>query len=139
MKGVNKATIIGSLGSDPEIRYTTNGSAVCNIRVATNESWTDKQSGEKQERTEWHSIVFFGKLAEIAEKYLKKGSAVYVEGSLRTRKWLDKGGVDRYTTEIVGSEMQMLGGGERRGTENARPERQAEGEFVDDDLDSIPF
>ena len=117
-RGVNKAIIVGNLGRDPEVRYTANGSAVANITVATSESWKDKQSGERQEKTEWHRVVFFGRLAEIAEEYLKKGSQVYIEGSIRTQKWQDKeSGQDRYTTEIVARDMQMLGsrGGEASG------------------------
>jgi len=117
-RGINKAIIVGNLGRDPEVRYTANGSAVANITVATSESWKDKQSGERQERTEWHRVVFFGRLAEIAEEYLKKGSQVYIEGSIRTQKWQDKeSGQDRYTTEIVARDMQMLGsrGGEASG------------------------
>ncbi len=109
-RGVNKVILVGNLGRDPELRYLPSGSAVVNVTVATSESWKDKQSGERQERTEWHNVVFFGRLAEIAGEYLKKGSQVYVEGSLRTRKWQDKEGRDRYTTEIVVSDMQMLGG-----------------------------
>jgi len=107
-RGVNKAIIVGNLGGDPETRYTQSNSAVTNISVATSESWKDKQTGEKKERAEWHRIVFFGKLAEIAGEYLRKGSKVYVEGSIRTRKWQDQSGQDRYTTEIVGDQMQML-------------------------------
>ena len=117
-RGVNKAIIVGNLGRDPEVRYTANGSAVANVTVATSESWKDKQSGERQERTEWHRVVFFGRLAEIVEEYLKKGSQVYIEGSIRTQKWQDKeSGQDRYTTEIVARDMQMLGsrGGEASG------------------------
>jgi single-strand DNA-binding protein len=117
-RGINKAIIVGNLGRDPEVRYTANGSAVANVTVATSESWKDKQSGERQERTEWHRVVFFGRLAEIVEEYLKKGSQVYVEGSIRTQKWQDKEtGQDRYTTEIVARDMQMLGsrGGEASG------------------------
>lgn len=109
-RGVNKVTLIGNLGADPEIRYTNGGSAVANIRLATAESWRDKESGEQQERTEWHRIVFFARLAEIVSEYLKKGSQVYIEGRLQTRKWQDRDGNDRYTTEIVANEMQMLGG-----------------------------
>jgi single-strand DNA-binding protein len=108
-RGVNKVIIVGNCGKDPETRYMPSGGAVTNITVATSEQWTDKQSGQKQERTEWHNIVFFNRLAEIAGEYLRKGSQIYVEGSLRTRKWQDKSGNDRYTTEIVGNEMQMLG------------------------------
>jgi single-strand DNA-binding protein len=108
-RGVNKVIIVGNLGKDPETRYMPSGSAVTNLRVATTESWKDKQSGEQQERTEWHAVAMFGRLAEIAAEYLRKGSQVYIEGKLRTRKWQDKEGKDRYTTEIVADEMQMLG------------------------------
>lgn len=108
-RGVNKVILIGNLGRDPEVRYSPNGSAVANVTLATSESWKDKNSGEKQEKTEWHRVVFFGRLAEIAGEYLKKGSQIYVEGRLQTRKWQDKDGHDRYTTEIVANEMQMLG------------------------------
>ncbi len=108
-RGINKAIIVGNLGRDPEVRYTANGNAIANITVATTESWKDKQSGERQEKTEWHRVVFFGRLAEIAGEYLKKGAQVYIEGRLQTRKWEDKSGQERYTTEIVASEMQMLG------------------------------
>lgn len=109
-RGVNKVILVGNLGQDPEIRYTGNQSAVANISVATTESWTDRQTGQKNERTEWHRVVMFGRLAEIAGEYLKKGSQVYLEGKLQTRKWQDQSGQDRYTTEIVANEMQMLGG-----------------------------
>ena len=109
MASVNKWIGIGNLGRDPETRYTASGEAICNITVATSETWKDKASGEKKEATEWHRISFFGKLAEIAGQYLKKGSQVYVEGSIRTRKWTDKEGQERYTTEIRGDEMKMLG------------------------------
>ncbi|MGE0859147.1 MAG: single-stranded DNA-binding protein [Gammaproteobacteria bacterium] len=109
-RGLNKVMLIGNLGADPEVRYTAGGSAVANIRLATAEAWRDRDSGEQQERTEWHRVVFFGKLAEIVEQYVKKGSQLYVEGRLQTRKWQDKDGNERYTTEIVASEMQMLGG-----------------------------
>lgn len=109
MASVNKALIIGNLGRDPETRYMPNGDAVTNIAVATTESWKDKNSGEKKEVTEWHRITFYRKLAEIAGQYLKKGSQVYVEGRLQTRKWTDKDGVERYTTEIIADTMQMLG------------------------------
>jgi len=108
-RGVNKVILIGHLGADPEVRYMPNGGAVANVTVATTESWKDKSSGEQQEKTEWHRVVFFARLAEIVGEYLKKGSQLYVEGRLQTRKWQDKSGVDRYTTEIVASEMQMLG------------------------------
>jgi single-strand DNA-binding protein len=109
-RGVNKVILVGNLGRDPEVRYMPSGNAVANVTLATTESWKDKQTGEKQERTEWHNVVFYSRLAEIAGEYLKKGSQVYVEGSLRTRKWQDKSGNDRYTTEIIASDMQMLGG-----------------------------
>ncbi|MEI7612853.1 MAG: single-stranded DNA-binding protein [Betaproteobacteria bacterium] len=110
MASVNKVILVGNLGADPETRYMPNGDAVANIRLATTESWKDKASGEKKEITEWHRVVFYRKLAEIAGQYLKKGSAVYVEGRIRTRKWQDKEGQERYTTEIEANEMQMLGG-----------------------------
>jgi single-strand DNA-binding protein len=109
-RGVNKVILVGNLGKDPEVRYMPNGNAVANITLATTESWKDKQSGEQQEKTEWHRIVMFRRLGEIAGEYLKKGSQVYIEGKLQTRKWQDNSGNDRYTTEIVASEMQMLGG-----------------------------
>ncbi len=108
-RGVNKVIIVGNLGKDPETRYMPSGSAVTNLRIATTEAWKDKQTGEAQERTEWHAVAMFGRLAEIAAEYLRKGSQVYIEGKLRTRKWQDKEGKDRYTTEIVADEMQMLG------------------------------
>ncbi len=107
-RGVNKVILIGNLGNDPEIRYTPSGSAVANLSLATSETWRDKQSGELQDRTEWHRLVFFNRLAEIVGEYLRKGSKVYVEGTLRTRKWQDKSGMDRFTTEIIASEMHML-------------------------------
>jgi len=107
-RGINKVILVGNLGADPEIRYMPNGEAVANIRVATSETWKDQQTGQQQERTEWHSVVFYRKLAEIVGQYLKKGGKVYVEGSLRTRKWQDKNGMERYTTEIIGNDMQML-------------------------------
>ncbi len=123
-RGVNKVILVGNLGNDPEIRYSQGGAAITNISIATSEAWKDKQTGQPQERTEWHRVVFFNRLAEIAGEYLRKGSKVYVEGSLRTRKWQDKEGVDRYSTEIVGNEMQMLdtrgagqGGGSQSGGE----------------------
>ncbi len=145
MASVNKVILVGNLGRDPDTRYTSGGEAVTNISVATTDKWTDK-AGEKQERTEWHKIAFFGKLAEIAGEYLKKGSQVYIEGRLQTRKWQDKDGADRYTTEIVSDRMQMLGSKPRDGdTEQREPERAApEGsgtrksnvDYLDDD---IPF
>lgn len=112
-RGVNKVILVGNLGQDPEVRYMPNGGAVANITLATSESWRDKQTGENKEITEWHRVVLFGKLAEVAGEYLRKGSQVYIEGQLRTRKWQDQGGQDRYTTEVVvnvGGTMQMLGG-----------------------------
>jgi single-strand DNA-binding protein len=153
MASVNKVIIVGNLGADPETRYMPNGDAVTNIRVATTDRWKDKQSGEMKEATEWHRVAFFGKLATIAGEYLKKGSQVYVEGSLRTRKWQDKDGQDRYSTEIRADVMQMLGrregGGEPR-AEHAMESKAAEprgaapaqkkpaGKF-DDLEDDIPF
>ena len=107
-RGVNKVILIGNLGKDPEVRYMPSGGAVANVTLATSEQWKDQQTGENQERTEWHNVVFYGRLGEIAGEYLKKGSKVYVEGSIRTRKWQDKNGQDRYTTEIIAREMQML-------------------------------
>src|SRR5919108_1606598 len=108
-RGINKVILVGNLGADPDTRYMPSGKAVTNIRIATSESWKDKQTGDQQERTEWHSIVMYDRLGEIAAEYLRKGSQVYIEGKLRTRKWQDKEGKDRYTTEIVADEMQMLG------------------------------
>lgn len=150
-RGINKVILVGNLGADPETRYMPSGKPVTNIRIATSEGWTDKQTGDKQERTEWHAVVLFEKLAEISAEYLRKGSQVYIEGSLRTRKWQDKEGKDRYTTEIVAREMQMLGGrggggegGERRAptssssaspSSSSAPPPAETGEFDDD----IPF
>ncbi len=154
-RGVNKAIIVGTLGQDPEIRYTANGGAVANISVATNESWRDKATGEAQERTEWHRIVMFGKLAEIAQQYLKKGSQAYFEGRIQTSKWQDKEGKDRYSTEIVANEMQMLGGragggggapmdsGGQSQSQSQPPSRPAPAAAdtapMDDGFDDIPF
>lgn len=118
-RGINKVILVGNLGADPEVRYTAGGTAIASLSVATSEQWTDKQSGQKQERTEWHRVKLFGRLAEIAGEYLKKGRQVYVEGSLRTDKYTDKQGVERYSTDIIASELQMLGGmggGEGGGT-----------------------
>lgn len=129
-RGVNKVIIVGNLGQDPEVRYMPSGGAVANITVATSESWNDKGTGEKKEQTEWHRIVLFGKLAEIAGEYLKKGSQVYIEGKLQTRKWTDKDGVDRYTTEVVvsmGGTMQMLGGKNAPASQTAWGEPQQPG------------
>jgi single-strand DNA-binding protein len=109
-RGINKVILIGNLGADPETRAMPSGVTVCNLRIATSESWKDRQSGEQQERTEWHRVALFGRLGEVAGEYLKKGSQVFIEGSLRTRKWQDKQGTERYTTEIIASDMQMLGG-----------------------------
>ncbi|HEX5306228.1 MAG TPA: single-stranded DNA-binding protein [Dyella sp.] len=114
-RGINKVILVGNLGADPEVRYTASGTAITSLSVATSESWTDKQSGEKQERTEWHRVKLFGRLAEIAGEYLKKGRQIYIEGSLRTDKYTDKQGVERYSTDIVANEMQMLGGGAEGG------------------------
>lgn len=145
---INKVIIIGNLGADPEVRQMQSGDAVTNIRVATTDTWKDKATGENQDRTEWHNIVFFRRLAEIAGEYLRKGSKVMVEGSLRTRKWQDKDGNDRYTTEIVASEMQMLGGpaaenGQNNPKANTKkaapaPAPVAAG-FDESEDDSIPF
>jgi single-strand DNA-binding protein len=115
MASVNKVIIVGNLGRDPEVRYTPNGSAVCNVSVATTRSWKNKESGDKAEETEWHRVVFYDRLAEIAGEYLKKGRSVYVEGRLKTRKWQDKDGAEKYTTEIIAEEMKMLGGREGMG------------------------
>jgi len=131
MASVNKVILVGNLGRDPEVRYTPNGSAVCNVTIATSRVRKNKESGDKSEDTEWHRVVFFDKLAEIAGEYLKKGRSVYVEGRLQTRKWTDKDGVEKYTTEIVASEMQMLGsregmgGGAAGGDEGGAYERSA--------------
>jgi len=126
MASVNKVILVGNLGRDPETRYTPGGDAITNIRVATTDRWKDKASGEMKEATEWHNVAFFGRLAEIAGEYLKKGSQVYVEGRLRTRKWQDKDGQDRYTTEIVAGEMQMLGSRSGMGEPSARDDGDAE-------------
>jgi single-strand DNA-binding protein len=161
-RGINKVILIGNLGADPETRAMPSGTSVANLRVATSESWRDKQTGEQQERTEWHRVALFGRLAEVAGEYLRKGSQVYIEGSLRTRKWQDKQGNERYSTEIIGNEMQMLGGrggggagapggaaegGARGGTAGAAPafaEESAGGSAAgggrgDDFDDDIPF
>jgi single-strand DNA-binding protein len=147
-RGVNKVILIGNLGSDPELRYTPSGSAVANVNLATTETWRDKVSGELQDRTEWHRIVFFNRLAEIVGEYLRKGSKVYVEGSLRTRKWQDKNGVERHTTEIIANEMHILdsrSGRTDKATDLTSPlhenqpitsEIATPAEFVEDD---IPF
>lgn len=156
-RGINKVILVGNLGADPETRYTAGGQAITTIRIATSESWMDKQTGQKQERTEWHRIKFFGKLAEIAGEYLKKGRQVYVEGSLRTDKYTDKDGVERFSTDVIANEMQMLGGGAggaggqddggyapapARSAPRAgagRPEPRREAPPPDDLEDDIPF
>jgi single-strand DNA-binding protein len=155
-RGVNKVILVGNLGKDPEVRHTPSGSAVANVTIATSEQWKDKQTGDKQERTEWHRVVFFGRLAEIVSEYVKKGQQIYIEGSLRTNKWQDQSGNDRYTTEIIASEMQMLGGkgegggGQQQqaqapqqqqqsgGGQQQAPAQQQAGQFEDFD-DDIPF
>ena len=135
-RGLNKVILIGNLGADPETRAMPSGMTVANLRVATSESWRDKQSGEQQERTEWHRVALFGRLGEVAAEYLRKGSQVYLEGQLRTRKWQDKQGTDRYTTEIIASEMLMLGGrssgaGAGAGAGAAAPEARDRPEIVE--------
>lgn len=141
-RGVNKVILIGRLGKDPEVRYMPSGGAVANVSIATSEKWKDKQSGEQKERTEWHNLVFYQRLAEIVGEYLKKGAEIYVEGKLQTRKWQDKSGNDRYTTEIICHEMQMLGG-RPTGDRNESRERTApvsdENRFDDGFDDDIPF
>ena len=142
-RGVNKVILVGNLGKDPETRYMPSGSAVTNLTLATSESWKDKQTGDQQERTEWHKIAMFGRLAEIAAEYLRKGSQIYVEGKLRTRKWQDKEGKDRYTTEIVADEMQMLGSkgggaGAGAGAPAAAGARERPAAAVNDSVDSGP-
>ncbi len=128
-RGINKVILVGNLGADPEHRTTTSGSSITSIRIATSEAWKDKQSGEMQERTEWHRVKFFGRLAEIAAEYLRKGSQVYIEGSLRTDKYTDKDGVERYTTDIIANEMQMLGGrGEGGGGGGGAPRERSGGQ-----------
>ena len=147
-RGLNKVMLIGHLGADPEIRYTANGGAVANLNLATSESWKDRESGERQERTEWHRVVLFTRLAEVAGEYLRKGSQVYIEGRLQTRKWQDRDGHDRYTTEIVANDMQMLGGRGGRDVPGDAPSHVGKEESaastaapgVADDLDDdVPF
>lgn len=147
-RGINKVILVGNLGNDPEHRVLPSGGGVTNISLATSESWKDKTSGEQKERTEWHRVVFFNRLSEIAAEYLRKGSKVYVEGTLRTRKWQDQSGQDRYTTEIVGAEMQMLdsrgatqdGGGYQSGPAASSPAPAAANpEPIDFPEDDIPF
>jgi single-strand DNA-binding protein len=155
MASVNKVILVGNLGADPETRYTPSGDAICSIRLATTDSYKDKNSGEKREVTEWHRVVFYRKLAEIAGQYLKKGSQVYIEGKIKTRKWQDKDGQDRYTTEIEATEMQMLGSRQSGGQSDhgghqpppSRPaggnasqqQRQPQRQAYDDLGDDIPF
>ena len=141
-RGVNKVIIVGNLGADPDTRYMPSGNAVTNVSVATSESWNDRDTGERQEKTEWHRVVFFGKLAEIAEQYLKKGSQVYVEGKLQTRKWEDKEVNERWTTEIVANQMEMLG--DRMSSGSSQPNNMdqstSKSNFSDDEFDDdIPF
>lgn len=145
-RGVNKVIIVGNLGNDPEVRYMPNGNAVANVSVATSDSWKDKNSGEQQEKTEWHRVVFFNRLAEIVEQYVKKGSKIYIEGRLQTRSW-DKDGVTQYTTEIVASEMQMLdsangGNGKNFSNQQSNPapqQKPAAPQNFDNFDDDIPF
>jgi single-strand DNA-binding protein len=163
-RGINKVILVGNLGNDPEVRYAANGSAIANISVATTDSWKDKNTGEQQDRTEWHRVVMFNRLGEIAGEYLKKGSQVYIEGRLQTRKWQDQSGQDKYSTEIVASEMQMLGGrgggemgggggyqapqqrqqapqqqGGQQGGQQASPQPAAQPQPSNDFDDDIPF
>ncbi|RME34791.1 MAG: single-stranded DNA-binding protein [Gammaproteobacteria bacterium] len=147
-RGLNKVMLIGNLGADPEVRYAANGNPIANVRIATTDSWKDKNSGETQERTEWHRVVFFGRLAEIVQQYLRKGSQIYVEGRLQTRKWTGQDGQERYTTEIVASDMQMLGGRSSGGSDYAPPSQQESspassgapaGGGYDEPDDDIPF
>ena len=142
-RGINKVILVGNLGNDPETRAMPSGDTVTNLSVATNESWKDKQSGEQKDRTEWHKVAMFGRLAEIAAEYLRKGSQVYIEGKLRTRKWQDQQGNDRWTTEIVANEMQMLGGrgggGQFGGGDSGPAPGPAPGGSSDDFDDDIPF
>lgn len=146
-RGINKVILIGNLGQDPEVKYTASGTAVANLSVATNESWKDKNTGERQERTEWHRVVFFARLAEIVGEYLRKGSQVYIEGRLQTRKWQDKDGNDRWSTEVIASDMQMLdsksGGGASFDDSSAPPQTGGQpkpsSSAPDDFDDDIPF
>ena len=144
-RGVNKVILIGNLGQKPEMRYTGTQTAIANISIATTESWKDKESGEMRDKTEWHKVVYFGKLAEIVEKYLDKGSSVYIEGKLQTRKWQDKSGADRWTTEIVGNELTMLGSRQSNNNNVPMESNQSESPFPQDDSgpgltdDDIPF
>ena len=143
-RGVNKVILVGNLGQKPEMRYTATQTAVANLSIATTESWKDKESGENRDKTEWHRVVFFGSLAEIAEKYLDKGSSVYVEGKIQTRKWQDKDGNDRYTTEVLGNQLTMLGSRSSSDSSN-QTDNSSSTPFPDDDSgeglsdDDIPF
>lgn len=128
-RGINKVILVGNLGNDPDVKYSQGGSAITTISVATTEAWKDKQTGQQQERTEWHRVKFFGRLAEIAGEYLKKGRQVYIEGSLRTDKYTGKDGVERYTTDIIASEMQMLGGGGEGGQRGGGDYQRGGGDF----------
>ena len=144
-RGVNKVILVGNLGQKPEMRYTATQAAVANISIATTESWKDKESGEMRDKTEWHRVVYFGKLAEIVEKYLDKGSSVYIEGKLQTRKWQDKSGADRWTTEIVGNELTMLGSRAANSNNAPMQSNESESPFPQDDSgpgltdDDIPY
>ena len=143
-RGINKVILVGNLGADPETRYMPSGSAVTNLSVATSETWKDKQSGEQKERTEWHKVAMFNRLAEIAAEYLRKGSQVYIEGKLRTRKWQDRDGNDRWTTEIIADEMQMLGGrggggGSMAMSQDPGPSSPPPQAGPDDFDDDVPF
>lgn len=142
-RGVNKVILIGNLGQDPEVKYTPTGTAFTRLNLATTESWKDGKTGERQERTEWHIVILWGRLAEIAGEYLKKGAQVYVEGSLRTRKWQDKNHVDHYTTEVTASDMQMLGPANRQGNPHAeRAGGEASAGYTEprgEEFDDIPF
>ena len=135
-RGINKVILVGNLGADPESRQSQSGAMTTRIKVATSDSWKDKQTGEKQERTEWHRVVFFGRLAEIAEKYLHKGQQVYIEGSVRTSKYTGKDGIERYATDVIANEMQMLGGGQPGERKSALQPEPAVDDF---EGDSIPF
>jgi single-strand DNA-binding protein len=137
-RGINKVILVGNLGQDPETRNMPSGGAVTNISVATSEQWKDKQTGDQKERTEWHKVAFFGRLAEIAAEYLRKGSQVYVEGKLRTRKWQDRDGNDRWTTEVIADELQMLGSQESTGAAE-RGTKPAAGSYAEPLDDDIPF
>lgn len=153
MQGINKAILVGTLGKDPEVRYSADGKAIANISIATSEKWKDKNSGQQNEKTEWHQVCAFGRLAEIMGEYLTKGSQVYIEGKIQTRKWQDKNGQDRYSTEIVANQMQMLGGGRKQqggngGDVDGYPKNSAQpnptsessgGSNFDDFDDDIPF